>query len=95
MNIFQGKRVVKIPSEFHRFVIGQKGSKKKDLESRTCTKIIVPPLAKKSNEIIIIGSRDKLDEAEEEIRSLVQRSSMMATEKIEIPKIYHQFIYGP
>ena len=87
--------MVKIPSEYHGIVVGHNGDQRKAIESKTCTKIIVPSKSKKSDEIIIVGSRDKLDEAEKEIRSLVQRSSMLATERLEIPKIYHQFIYGP
>ncbi|VDM33646.1 unnamed protein product [Hydatigera taeniaeformis] len=90
----QAQRVIKVPHEFHRFIIGSGGQRKKDLESSTLTKIYVPSSSSKSNEIIIVGSSNKIIAAEKEILRIVEYQSQQAEEKLTIPKIYHPFICG-
>ncbi|CDS37530.1 high density lipoprotein receptor hdl [Echinococcus multilocularis] len=91
----QAQRVVKIPPEFHRFLIGFGGQRKRELESSTLTKIFVPPPSSKSSEVVIVGSPDKLNDAEREILRIVEYQSQHAEEKLAIPKVYHPFICGP
>ncbi|VDK23124.1 unnamed protein product [Taenia asiatica] len=91
----QAQRVVKIPHEFYRFVIGPGGQRKRELESSTLTKIYVPSPSSKSNEIVIVGSPDKVATAEKEILRIVEHQSQLSEEKLAIPKIYHPFICGP
>lgn len=87
--------MVKIPHEFYRFVIGPGGQRKRELESSTLTKIYVPSPSSKSNEIVIVGSPDKVSTAEKEILRIVEYQSQQTEEKLAIPKIYHPFICGP
>ncbi|KAL5107661.1 Vigilin [Taenia crassiceps] len=91
----QVQRVVKIPHEFHRFVIGPGGQRKRELESDTLTKICVPSPFSKSNEIVIVGSPDKVAVAEKEILRVVEYQSQQTEERLAIPKIYHPFVCGP
>ncbi len=86
---------MKVPTEYHRFLIGYKGQKKQELEAATLTKIFIPPSGRKSNEVIITGSPNKLDAAEKEILRLVEFHAQQAVERFNIPKVYHQFICGP
>ncbi|KAM7542660.1 hypothetical protein Aperf_G00000013839 [Anoplocephala perfoliata] len=91
----QSKRSIRVDQNSHRFLIGHLGQRKREIESRTSTKIYVPPPSRKSDEIIIEGPSKCLDAAEEEIRATIARYSQMVNEKLDIPKHFHAFICGP
>ncbi|VDD84192.1 unnamed protein product [Mesocestoides corti] len=91
----QAQKIVKIPSEYHRFLIGPQGRRRRELEAATLTKIMIPPPGRNSTDIVITGSPSKLDAAEKEIRRVVDFYAQQGTERISVPKIFLPFIYGP
>ncbi|KAL7058604.1 hypothetical protein AAHC03_013542 [Spirometra sp. Aus1] len=91
----QATKTIKVPTEFHRFLIGRNGERKRQLEADTMTRISVPPPSKNLNEITLTGPVAYLDAAEKEVRRIVDHHAQQAYEKLDIPKIYHPFIRGP
>nr|CDS29395.1 high density lipoprotein receptor (hdl) [Hymenolepis microstoma] len=91
----QGKRVIKINHEYHRHLIGYKGMRKRAIEEKTLTKIIVPNPESKSDEIVIEGPHKCLESAELEIRKTIKQFSEQVRENLNIEQEYHVFINGP
>ncbi|VDL95499.1 unnamed protein product, partial [Schistocephalus solidus] len=91
----QATKTIKVPPEYHRFLIGRNGERKRQLEADTMTRITVPPPNKNSNEITLTGPVAYLDAAEKEVRRIVDYHAQQAYEKLDIPRIYHPFIRGP
>ncbi|KAA0197918.1 High-density lipoprotein receptor (Hdl) [Fasciolopsis buskii] len=85
-----------VPQEFLGFLIGKKGEKLRDLQSRTMTRITIPPSrAADSNTIVISGPKQGVAEAEQFIRETVTRQAQLGFERLDIPKVFHPFIFGP
>lgn len=84
-----------VPREHHRFVLGKKGERLKDLEKLTGTKISVPGISDESDIITISGTKEGIEKAEHEIRTTSDEQSRKSFERISVPKIYHPFINGP
>jgi len=61
-------RIIKIPKEHHRFILGSKGKRLSDLELLTATKISVPRQDDPSDEIKVTGTRDGIDKVVDEIQ---------------------------
>lgn len=53
----QASKTISIPKEHHRWILGKKGDKLRELEKNTATKISVPPANDPSNNITITGTR--------------------------------------
>lgn len=54
----QASKTINIPKEHHRWILGKKGEKLRELEKITATKISVPPQSDtQNNNITIIGTR--------------------------------------
>ncbi|OTF83867.1 Vigilin-like protein [Euroglyphus maynei] len=84
-----------IPKEHHRLIFGKAGRKLKDIEQTTQTKIQIPKQDEKSDVIRITGTREAIDKAVHEIKSISNDAYSRSFESINVPKIYHPFIYGP
>jgi predicted PilT family ATPase len=91
----QASKQVTIPKEHHRVILGKKGERLRDLERTTATKINVPNISEESDIITISGTKEGIEKAEHEIRTMSDEQSKKAKEKISVPKIYHPFIVGP
>lgn len=91
----QASKQISIPREHHRWILGKKGEKLRDLEKATETKISVPSINEESDVITIQGTKEGIEKAEHEIRTTSDEQSRKAFERISVPKIYHPFIYGP
>ena len=59
---------IPIPKEHHRFIIGKGGSKLKELENLTATKINIPNPGDISDFIHIVGPREGIERARHEIQ---------------------------
>lgn len=84
-----------MPKEHHRWILGKKGERLRELEKITATKISVPPVSDPSEVITITGTKEGIEKAEHEIRVTSDEQSKKAFERISVPKIYHPFIIGP
>lgn len=90
----QASKQISIPKEHHRWILGKKGEKLKELEKSTATKINIPPVNETSDNITITGTREGIEKAEHEISVCSDERSKNTFERISIPKIYHPFICG-
>jgi polyribonucleotide nucleotidyltransferase len=91
----QASKQIAIPREHHRWILGKKGDKLRELEKLTATKISVPSISDESDIITIQGTKEGIEKAEHEIRTTSDEQSRKAFERISVPKIYHPFIIGP
>ena len=64
----QATHIVNIPKEHHRFLLGHKGEKLKELQLNTATRISVPRQGENSNEITIVGTKEGIELARHEIQ---------------------------
>nr|XP_022901402.1 vigilin [Onthophagus taurus] len=90
----QASKQISIPKEHHRWILGKKGERLKELEKVTATKISVPLMNDSSDKITITGTKDGIEKAEHEIRVTSDEQSKKAFERVTVPKIYHPFIVG-
>ncbi|KAJ8022002.1 Vigilin [Holothuria leucospilota] len=87
---------INIPREHHRFIIGRKGEKLKELELSTATKIVIPkPDDPNPDYIYITGTKEGIDRASHEIHLISEEQAKRALERLPIPHVYHPFICGP
>ncbi|CAH0554703.1 unnamed protein product [Brassicogethes aeneus] len=91
----QASRQIQIPKEHHRWILGKKGDRLKELEKQTSTKISVPSINDNSDTITIQGTKENIEKAEHEIKVTSDQQSKKASERVNVPKIYHPFIVGP
>ncbi|XP_074592950.1 vigilin-like [Brevipalpus obovatus] len=91
----RAERSVNIPREHHKFVLGKGGAKLRDLEERTNTKISVPRQEENSDVLRVLGTRDAIDRAIQELQSISHEAASKASEKFSIAKYMHPFIRGP
>lgn len=91
----QANKQVAIPRDHHRWILGKKGDKLRELEKMTGTKISVPSISDESDVITIQGTKEGIEKAEHAIRTTSDEQSRKAFERINVPKIYHPFINGP
>lgn len=91
----QASKQVSIPRDHHRWILGKKGDKLRELEKMTATKISVPSISDESDVITIQGTKEGIEKAEHEIRVTSAEQSRKAFERVSVPKIYHPFIIGP
>lgn len=91
----QASKQIHIPKEHHRWVLGKKGERLRDIEKNTATKINVPNISEESDVITISGSKEGIEKAEHEIRTTSDEQSKKSFERVHIPKIYHPFVLGP
>uniref|UniRef100_A0A1Q3FI46 Putative vigilin n=1 Tax=Culex tarsalis TaxID=7177 RepID=A0A1Q3FI46_CULTA len=91
----QASKSISIPREHHRWILGKKGDRLRELERTTATKINVPRINDESDVITISGTKEGIEKAEHEIRITSDEQSRKAFERVNIPKIYHPFIVGP
>lgn len=66
--ILQASSKVSIPKEHHRWILGKSGTRLKELEKNTATKITVPPIADSSEEIIVTGTKEGIEKAVHQIQ---------------------------
>ncbi|KAI4494366.1 hypothetical protein M0802_009049 [Mischocyttarus mexicanus] len=90
----QASKQISIPKDHHRWILGKQGQRLKDLEKTTATKINVPGVQDQSDIITITGTKEGIEKAEHEIRVISDEQSRKAFERINVPKIYHPFLYG-
>jgi len=90
----QASMSISIPKEHHRFILGKSGTKLKELEKTTATKITVPSVADSSDKITITGTKEGIEKAVHEIKVTSDEQSKQAYERISVPKMYHPFICG-
>jgi rRNA processing protein Krr1/Pno1 len=86
------KLSVNVPFDFHRFIIGQRGSTLKLLEQETLTRITVPPQDNLSNIITVIGAKDNVKLCEHRILELYHTQFNKGFERLSIPYLYHPWI---
>lgn len=91
----QASKTVSIPREHHRWILGKKGERLRDLEKQTATKINVPNVNEDSDKLTITGTKEGIEKAEHMLRTLSDEQSKRAFERVEVPKVLHPFILGP
>lgn len=91
----QASRQISIPKDHHRWILGKKGERLKELERVTATKISMPSVSDQSDVITITGPKDGIEKAEHQIRVTSDEQSKKALERVSVPKMYHPFIVGP
>ncbi|XP_049294896.1 vigilin [Anopheles funestus] len=90
----QASKTINIPREHHRWILGKKGDRLRELERTTATKINVPRISDESDAITILGTKEGIEKAEHEIRTMSDEQSRKAFERFNVPKIYHPFVLG-
>uniref|UniRef100_A0A182XCS0 K Homology domain-containing protein n=1 Tax=Anopheles quadriannulatus TaxID=34691 RepID=A0A182XCS0_ANOQN len=90
----QASKTINIPREHHRWILGKKGERLRELERTTATKINVPRISDESDAITITGTKEGIEKAEHEIRTMSDEQSRKAFERFNVPKIYHPFVLG-
>ncbi|XP_053677123.1 vigilin [Anopheles nili] len=90
----QASKTISIPREHHRWILGKKGERLRELERTTATKINVPRISEESDVITILGTKEGIEKAEHEIRTMSDEQSRKAFERFSVPKIYHPFVQG-
>uniref|UniRef100_A0A182NM90 K Homology domain-containing protein n=1 Tax=Anopheles dirus TaxID=7168 RepID=A0A182NM90_9DIPT len=90
----QASKTINIPREHHRWILGKKGDRLRELERSTTTKINVPRINEESDAITILGTKEGIEKAEHEIRTMSDEQSRKAFERFSVPKIYHPFVLG-
>lgn len=90
----QASKQISIPKEHHRWILGKKGERLRELEKVTATKISVPSMNDNSEILTIMGTKEGIEKAEHQIRITSDEQSKKAFERITVPKIYHPFIVG-
>uniref|UniRef100_A0A6P7F816 Vigilin n=1 Tax=Diabrotica virgifera virgifera TaxID=50390 RepID=A0A6P7F816_DIAVI len=93
--ILYANRQISIPKEHHRWILGKKGDRLKELEKTTATKISVPAMNDPSDILTITGTKEGIEKAEHEIRVTSDQQSKKASERLNIPRHFHPFITGP
>ncbi|KAJ3131666.1 hypothetical protein HK100_006108 [Physocladia obscura] len=95
-----------IERSYHPFIAGSNNSTVESIEEKTGTRIHIPPLVpstekkegvpeKNVNEIVIVGSREGVKAAEEEIRALYETLRRQTrTLSFPVKKRQHRFIIG-
>lgn len=91
----QAHKSIQIPKEHHKWILGRKGERLRDLEKQTATKISVPNMNEDSDVVTITGPKEGIEKAEHEIKVISDEQSKKASARLNIPKIYHPFIVGP
>jgi len=91
----QASKIVSIPRDHHKVILGKKGERLRDLERNTATKITVPNQSEEKDTITISGTKEGIEKAEHELRTLSDAQSKKAMERIIVPKHFHPFIFGP
>jgi hypothetical protein len=86
------KLSVNIPLDFHRFIIGPKGTTLRLLEQETLSRITVPPQDNPSNAIVITGAKDNVKLCEQRILELYHTQYNKGFERLSIPYLYHPWI---
>jgi len=81
-----------IPKDHHKYILGKGGKKLQELEQASQTRITIP----RDSEIIrIVGTKEGIDRAKHEMQVISDEQAKLAFERLNIPKIYHPFIFGP
>lgn len=91
----QASKQINIPKEHHRWILGKKGERLREIEKVTATKINVPNISEDSDIITISGTKEGIEKAEHEIKTASDEQSKKAFERITVRKNYHPFILGP
>lgn len=82
-SLFQANVAISIPKDHHRWILGQKGQRLKELEKNTGTKITIPSINDNSDKITIVGTRESIEKAVHEIR-------VISDEQVYF---YHRIVY--
>lgn len=90
----QSQRQMQVPKDMHRIVLGKGGSRLKELEATTGTKISLPNLNEDSEVVTITGPREGIEKAEHELKLIVIDQTKKSVDTVKVPKHYHQFITG-
>jgi len=90
----QSSHSVRIPKEHHKLILGKKGARLQSLEVATGTKISVPNVNDSSELITIVGSREGIAKATNDIMSRSSELLKQYVESFSVPKMYHPFLTG-
>ncbi len=83
---------VNVPLDFHKFIIGTRGTTLKLLEQETLTRIAVPSPESQSNLILVSGAKDNVKLCEQKILELYHIQFNKGYERLLIPHLYHPWI---
>ena len=90
----QGSLDIQIPKQFHRFILGAKGTKLQKLEQETGTKIRIPGPSDASDTIKISGTKEGIQTARAAMVNIARKQGESGNEKMDIPKQFHPFVRG-
>jgi len=90
----QSSRTIQVPKDHHKLVLGKKGKRLADLEELTGTKISVPNANDPSELITIVGGKDGIEHAVNDITSRSSEQMKHSMDSLVVPKMYHPFITG-
>lgn len=85
---------IKVPKEYHKFILGKNGASLKEIECNSNTNVTIPRSLENSDSVTIYGTKEGIDKARLEINQIVLERSKLATERISIPKRFYPFING-
>lgn len=75
--ILKANKQISIPKDHHRWILGKQAQRLKELEKNTATTITVPHASNRSDVITITGTKEGIEKAEHEIRSISDEQVMI------------------
>lgn len=90
----QNTKIIQVPKEHHKLILGKKGTRLRELEQNTGTKITVPNVNDASDSITIVGSKESIEQAANEMCMISDEQLKHAQDSLSVPKLYHPFITG-
>jgi predicted PilT family ATPase len=87
----QASSSVIIPKEHHRWILGKSGTRLKELEKATSTKITVPSINDQSDKITVTGTKEGIEKALHEMHIISDEQVFVVLIKfsfsVDFPKL--------
>lgn len=90
----QAEKTIVVPKEHFATIIGRKGEKLKKIQDETGTRVKIPSADSQSNEVVITGTVEGVNNAAEKILDISDKEAKRDRVKLEILKAYQALIAG-
>lgn len=85
---------MQIPKDHHKFIMGPKGAKIKEIQDRFATRVNIPKADDPSDVITITGTTENCRLTAAELQRISAERSKSDSQSLPIPKPYHPLIAG-
>lgn len=83
---------INVPKDYHRFLIGQGGKVRQEMEAKTNARIQIPKAEEETEDILVSGHLGAVQAARVEIFNIVSERTNVGSETLIIDKLYHVFL---